>query len=85
MRDSQKNPKLFEIYDQVVQEQLPEGVVKRVTEEVNFGQRQFYLPHKAIICENTESTKLWIVYDVSTRENSRSFSLNDSLETGPAL
>ena len=35
--------------------------------------------------ENAESTKLGIVYDASARENSRSFSLNDCLETGPAL
>ena len=73
------------MYDQVIQEQLAEGVVERVTEEVNFGQREFYLPHKAVIRENAESTKLRIVYDASARENSRSFSLNDCLETGPAL
>ena len=69
-RNLQKDQKLFEIYDQVIQEQLVEGVVERVTEEVNFGQREFYLPHKAVICENTESRKLRIVYDVSARENS---------------
>ena len=73
------------MYDQVIQEQLAEGVVERVTEEVNFGQREFYLPHKAVIRENAESTKLRIVYDASARENSRSFSLNDCLETGPVL
>ena len=73
------------MYDQVIQEQLAEGVVERVTEEVNFGQREFYLPHKAVIRENAESTKPRIVYDASARENSRSFSLNDCLETGPVL
>ena len=70
MRNLQKDQKLFEMYDQVIQEQLAEGVVERVTEEVNFGQREFYLPHKAVICENAESRKLRIVYDVSARENS---------------
>ena len=58
MRNLQKDQKLFEMYDQVVQEQLAEGVVERVTEEVNFGQQEFYLLHKAVICENAESTKL---------------------------
>ena len=85
LRNLQKDQKLFEMYDQVIQEQLPEGVVERVTEEVNFGQREFYLPHKAVIRENAESTKLRIVYDMSSRENSRSFSSNDCLEIGPAL
>ena len=60
-------------------------MVERVTEKLNFGQGEFYLPHKAVIRENAESTKLRIVYDASARENSRSFSLNDCLETGPAL
>ena len=81
----QKDQKLFEMYDQVIKEQLAEGVAKRFTEEVNFGQREFYLPHKAVIRENAERTKLRTVYDLSARENSRGFSLNDGLETGPAL
>ena len=52
------------MYDQVIQEQLAEGVVERVTEEVNFGQPEFYLPHKAVIRENAESTKcrLYMMY-----------------------
>ena len=58
LRNLQKYQKLFEMYNQVVQEQLAERVVERVTEEVNFGQQEFYLLHKAVICENAESTKL---------------------------
>ena len=85
LRNLLKDQKPFEIYDQVIQEQLAEEVVRRVTEEVNSGQQEFYLLHKAVISENAESTKLRIVYDASTRENSGSFSLNECLETGPAL
>ena len=81
----QKDQKLFEMYDQVIQEQLVERVVERFTEEVNFGQQEFYLLYKAVISENAENTELRIVYDASARENSRSFSLNDCLETGLAL
>ena len=61
LRNLQKDQKLSEMYDQVIQEQLPEAAVERATEEVNFGQQEFYLLHKAIICENAESTKLQIV------------------------
>ena len=60
-------------------------MTERVAEEVNFCQREFYLLQKAVIHENAESTKLQIVYDASARENSRNFSLSNSLETGPAL
>ena len=60
-------------------------MVEKVTEEVNFGQQEFYLLRKAAICEHAKITKLLIVYDASARENSRSFSMKDCLETGPAL
>ena len=56
-----------------------------MTEEVNFGQWEFYLPYKAVIHENAESTKLRIVYDASAMEKNRSFLFNDCLETGPAF
>ena len=61
LRNLQKDQKLSEMYDQVIQERLPEAAVERATEEVNFGQQELYLLHKAIICENAESTKLQIV------------------------
>ena len=73
------------MYDQVIQEQLSEGMAERVTEEINFGQREFYLPHKAVIREYAENTNPRTVCDSPTRENSRSFSLNNCSETGPAL
>ena len=60
-------------------------MVKKVNDEANSGQWEFYLPHKAVIRENTESTKLQTVYDAFARENSRSLWLNNCLETDPAL
>ena len=69
----------------IIQEPLAEVVVEKVNDETNRGQQEFYLPHKAVICENTESKKLRIVYDSSTTKNSKSLSLNDCLETVPAL
>ena len=80
-----KNLQLFESYDQVIQEQLAERLVQKANDEANCGQREFCLPHEAVIRENAESTKLQIVYDASKRENSERLSLNDCLETGPAL
>lgn len=59
--------------------------MEKVNDETNCGQREFCLPHKAAILENTESTKLRIVYDASTRENNKSLTLDYCLEIGPAL
>ena len=80
-----KTQELFESYDQVIQEQLAERVVEKVNDEVHCGQREFYLPHKAVFRKNVERAMLQIVYDTSARENSKILSLNDCLETGPAL
>ena len=68
LQNLQGNKELFESYDQVIQEQIAEGVVK-FNDEGNFGQQEFYLSHKAVIRENAEITKLRIVCDPSAREN----------------
>ena len=71
LRNLQRNQELFESYDQVIQEQLAEGVVEKVNVEVNCGQREFYLPHKTVIRGNAESTKPRIVYDASARKTAK--------------
>ena len=45
----------------------------------------FYLPHRPVIRELAETTKLRIVYDASSKPTKNSASLNDCLETGPSL
>ena len=42
------------------------------------------MPHRAVIRESAESTKLRVVYDASVNSES-GFSLNDCLEKGPPL
>ena len=78
-----REPNLLAQYDQIIQDQLETGIVERVTSEP--VGREFYVPHKPVIRESTESTKLRIVFDASAKANEKSPSLNDCLETGPAL
>ena len=47
-----------------------EGVVEKVNHEANSGQQEPYLPHRVVIRKNSESTRLRIVCDASTRKNS---------------
>ena len=49
------------------------------------GNRECYLPHKVVIRETAQSTKVRIVFDASAKENQGGPSLNDCLETGPPL
>ena len=85
MWNLKRNQKQFESYDQVIQEQLAEEVMEKDNDEASCGQWEFYLQHKAVISEDTEITKLWLVHDVSPSQSSRKLSLNCCLETGLAL
>ena len=59
------------------------GIVERA-EEIPKG-REFYIPHKPVVRESAESTKLRIVYDASARASENSPSLNECLNPGPPL
>ena len=49
------------------------------------SEEVFYLPHRPVILESAESTKLRIVYDASAKASKNSPSLNECLETDPPL
>ena len=74
---------MLQKYDGIIQDQLSQGIVERVHSEPQ--GKEFYIPHKAVIRETAESTKIQIVYDASARANVEAPSLNDCLETGPPL
>ena len=48
-------------------------------------QKKFYIPHKAVVGENAETTKMRIVYDAFAKAYESAPSLNDCLEIGPSL
>ncbi len=47
--------------------------------------KEFYLPHKEVVWESAQSTKLRVVYDASAKPSPESPSLNDCLYAGPPL
>lgn len=59
------------------------GIVERVSSDP--VGREFYIPHKTVVRESAESTKLQIVLDASAISKERRPSLNHCLETGPPL
>ena len=73
----------IEDYDAIIQEQLREGIVEEA--QMPAKGREFYIPHKAVIRENAETTKMRIVYDASARANDTAPSLNECLDAGPPL
>ena len=70
-------------YDEIIQEQLSEGIVERVVDEPS--ERVFYIPHKSVKKKTAGTTKLRIVFDASAKPSEDRPSLNECLETGPPL
>ena len=70
-------------YDTIIRDQLAEGVVEPAPLQVT--GKEFYMPHRAVIRETAETTKMRVVYDCSARGAKEAPSLNNCLEPGPAL
>lgn len=73
----------YDQYETIIREQLEENIVEPAPPTVK--GREYYIPHKAVIRGNAETTKVRIVYDASAREGPNYSSLNDCLNPGPPL
>ena len=80
-----KRVSYLEECDAIIREQLEQGVVGGESHSPQVVGREVYTPHRAVIREGTESTKLRIVYDCSARAGQTLPSLNDCLDPGPPL
>ena len=85
LRKLRRNPDLYQDYDAVIKEYLDQGIVERVSDNVQPKEKIFYISHKAVVRDQAESTKLRVVFDASAKQDDSSPSLNDCLETGPPL
>jgi hypothetical protein len=79
-----KQPALLETYHQIIEDQVEQGIVEIAPTEPN-EKHEHYIPHKPVVREQAESTKVRIVYDASAKVNEDSPSLNDCLEIGLPL
>ena len=70
-------------YNEIIQEQLQQGVIEPAP--ATEPEKAFYIPHKAVVRKQAETTKLRVVYDASAKETKAQPSLNDCLHPGPPL
>ena len=84
MKKLQKVPSDLDAYDKIIQTQMKQRNVERVSNETQ-GERECYVPHKAVIREAIQSTKMFIVFDTLVKAKQDGLSLNNSLETGSPL
>ena len=55
----------YERYDDIIREQLDQGIIERAPVEAS--DKEHYLPHKGVIKQSAETTKLRIVLDASAK------------------
>ena len=79
-----KSPEDLRTYDNIIQQQLKEGIVEQVP-DIPDGKQVHYIPHHPVIRREAETKKLRIVYDCSAKEQKYGKSLNDCLHIGPPL
>ena len=79
IKNLRKQLKEFEQYDQVNQTHLSEAIIEKAPKEIK--GTKIYLPHKPVVREKVESTKMRTVYDAFTESVISSPSLNECLGT----
>ena len=79
-----QTPVILEKYNDIISQQVEEGIIEQVAELEPEG-KVHYLPHRAVVRENAETTKIRIVYDASRKDRKPGVSLNDCLHVGPSF
>ena len=78
----QTDPQLLQRDDDVIKQYLSYGIVEKVTaSNTNYAH---YLPHRAVVRDERETTKLRVVFDASAKYKGFP-SLNELLDPGPCL
>ena len=81
-----KNEKLLNDYNSIIKEQLSNNVIEKVpvdqNENINVGSIH-YLPHRPVVKEERETTKVRMVFDASSKITGPS--LNECLYSGPSI
>ena len=83
-RKLEKASELKKEYDDIINEQLVEGVVEEAPENPT-GDRVYYMPHKPVVRQDATTTKVRMVFDASAKPNESAESINDCMFTGPPL
>ena len=78
-----KSSDRYDDYDETITKQMKDGVIEHAPSEAS--DKEFYIPHRAVVKGSAESAKLRIAYEASARESRTSPSLNDCLNPGPCL
>lgn len=82
-RQFKRNEKLRGQYQEFMDEYLKMGHMREVKGK-EFNSGRYYIPHQAVVREDSLTTKLRAVFDASSKTSMKK-SLNDNLLKGPRL
>lgn len=82
-RQFEKNENLRQQYKEFMYEYLNMGHMRKVPKP-EYYTGEYYIPHQAVIKEDSLTTKLRVVFDASSKTSSK-ISLNENLHKGPRL
>ena len=77
------NTELCENYDKIIKDYLSKNIIEEVKDDETF-ENAHYLPHRAVIRNEKDTTKVRVVFDASAKLPGQP-SLNDVLYSGPCL
>ena len=78
-----KDPQLFSRYDDIIQQQLQNGIIEAVQDQPSVDTVVHYLPHQPVLTPGKTTTKLRIVYDASSKSRRHDNCINECLHRGP--
>ena len=78
-----KNPDVMKAYDEVIDQYLDKGYIRKVPVYEKQPDSKWYLPHFTILKPNKATTKIRIVFDASAKYEGTS--LNDMMYSAPKL
>ena len=78
-----KNSEVMKQYQEIIDSYEKDGIIEKVFDNGSPG-KVHYLPHRAVIRNDRETTKVRIVFDGSAKEKGGK-SINDLLRPGPCL
>ena len=65
LQQLKQTPSVLKEYNAISLDQLDKGIVERVNQSADMPGKIHYLPHRAVIRQNKETTKVRVVYDAS--------------------
>ena len=75
-RKLSRDKKLKGEYGGIIEEQLRAGVIEEAP-QIPSGERVFYMPHKPIVKQSADTTKVHMVFDASAKPQPLTYSIND--------